>query len=695
MTGFDPYYKWLGIAPKDQPPHYYRLLAIDVFESDADVIAGAADRQMAYVRQCAGGEHADASQQLLSELAQARLCLLNGEKKQRYDAKLRAQLASGRTNESGAMASPAATPSPIRSRWPSRLPGGTRRSWIAGSVAVVVVALLLAWASSRPASISQRSVAGKAETSSPQNDVVDNSSFSEIAAESDVEPEPDLDDPPAKPKAAIERIDNNGLFENRIGMQLKRIAAGEFQMGTPPALSAETDERPRHTVRISRDFYLGVREVTKREYVAVMEGRNIEGLASSEYPVDQVTWYNAASFCEKLSTLAGGTYRLPTEAEWEYACRAGSETTWFFGERHEQLAEYAWTSRNSSKAPHPVARLKPNPLGLFDLCGNLAEWCQDWYGGDYYSSVETEFIDPQGPPVPGRGNVKVVRGGSWDEDPLRCRSGFRGTCSVSQVSPRIGFRVVREVESESGGIAAAMRSAPSPSAPTEDASTPSEPTQSPNTPEPGPDPSATTSAPSTKQPSAAPDADFVSLFDGYSLSGWSGRGYQVINGAIVHTHTERGAFLSTNKQFADFIFKCEVRVPPDGNNGIGFRAAPNADETHMMEIQIFDDTSLKHKNLKPIHRFGALLGVAAPRPGLMKPAGEWNDLEISCDGTIVTVMLNGTQALKVNLTTVVRAGKQARKNVLKFQQPRGHLVLMGFSGRVAFRNLKIKELPGK
>ena len=170
MTGFDPYYKWLGIAPKDQPPHYYRLLAIDVFESDADVIAGAADRQMAYVRQCAGGEHADASQQLLSELAQARLCLLNAEKKQRYDTKLRARLAPGHSNDrgpndSGAMGTPAAGQSQVQPHWLRRLPGGVRRSWIAASAAVIVAALLLAWASSRPAIVSKPAVAAKSEES--------------------------------------------------------------------------------------------------------------------------------------------------------------------------------------------------------------------------------------------------------------------------------------------------------------------------------------------------------------------------------------------------------------------------------------------------------------------------------------------------------------------------------------------------
>jgi formylglycine-generating enzyme required for sulfatase activity len=172
-----------------------------------------------------------------------------------------------------------------------------------------------------------------------------------------------------------------------------------------------------------------VHEVTQAQYEKVMgakpsyfHGDEIKG-SSSNHPVEQVSWEDAVEFCNKLSDLpeekaAGRVYRLPTEAQWEYACRAGSKTAYSFGESSKSLGNYAWFYENSNDQTHPVGQKKANAWGLYDMHGNVWEWCSDWYG-DYPKGA---LSDPTGPK---EGSFRVYRGGSWYDEAAYCRSVYR------------------------------------------------------------------------------------------------------------------------------------------------------------------------------------------------------------------------------------------------------------------------------
>jgi len=251
-----------------------------------------------------------------------------------------------------------------------------------------------------------------------------------------------------------------------IGMKLKLIPAGEFMMGSAKSpqeivqmfklserhVKSLKDEHPQHTVRITKPFYLGVYEVTQTEYEKVM-GKNpscfskggraadrVSGKDTSRHPVEYVSWEDAVEFCKKLSAKEGKTYRLPTEAEWEYACRAGTTTLYGFGDDPASLGEYAWYRENSGKKTHPVGKKKPNDWGLYDMHGNVWEWCQDRYGEDYYaeSSAESSTDDPPGPE---KGSSRVPRGGSWINVARLCHSAYRYGSPQDNRGSGKGFRV--------------------------------------------------------------------------------------------------------------------------------------------------------------------------------------------------------------------------------------------------------------
>jgi len=232
---------------------------------------------------------------------------------------------------------------------------------------------------------------------------------------------------------------------NSIGMKLVLIPNGTFQMGSPPSEEDRSSDERQHEVTISKDYYLGVTEVTQEQYEKVMgknpsefQGGKIKG-NSLNHPVELVSWEDAVEFCRKLSELpeekaAGRVYRLPTEAEWEYACRAGSKTVFHFGDDPGSLGDYAWFEENANSQTHPVGQKKPNPWGLYDMHGNVWEWCSDWYG-DYPKGAVT---DPGGP---NEGSRRVFRGGSWDYLAAHCRSALRGGFLPSIRFSSIGFRV--------------------------------------------------------------------------------------------------------------------------------------------------------------------------------------------------------------------------------------------------------------
>jgi len=228
------------------------------------------------------------------------------------------------------------------------------------------------------------------------------------------------------------------VITNSIGMKLSFIPAGEFMMGSPSSESQrESDESPQHRVKISKGFYMGIYEVTQAQYKAVMDG-NPSYFKGDNLPVEEVSWNDATEFCKKLSRKEGKTYRLPTEAEWEYACRAGSQTRFCFGDSDSGLDEYAWCGyKKSGKQTHLVGQKKPNAFGLYDMHGNVWEWCQDWYDENYYSN--SPGVDPEGPNT---GTARVLRGGSWYGYPRRCRSAVRSRNGPGYRYVDLGFRVV-------------------------------------------------------------------------------------------------------------------------------------------------------------------------------------------------------------------------------------------------------------
>jgi formylglycine-generating enzyme required for sulfatase activity len=278
---------------------------------------------------------------------------------------------------------------------------------------------------------------------------------------------------------------------NSIGMKLALIPPGEFEMGSAPieveSALAEgrqknpTDKRyfehvpteaPRHRVRINKAFYLGMYHVTQGEYKKVMgvnpsdftekqmdvsafkpplseldvknrraDVKNVAGTDDSRRPVETINWDDAVEFCRRLSAMpaerdAGRVYRLPSEAEWEYACRAGTTTRWYCGDDEAALADVAWFNKNAGGITHAVGKTKPNAWGLYDMHGNVWQWCADWFTADYYKG--SPLSDPTGPDV---GFGRVQRGGHWGSHTSACRSAHRNSLAATVRSRATGFRV--------------------------------------------------------------------------------------------------------------------------------------------------------------------------------------------------------------------------------------------------------------
>jgi len=255
-------------------------------------------------------------------------------------------------------------------------------------------------------------------------------------------------------------------WTNSIGIKLVRIEAGEFLMGTTkhhveqlmrlyPDSPRELfdDEQPAHLVRLSKAFCLGIHEVTQGQYQAVMGDNPSQFKGSDDLPVEKVSWLDAVKFCIKLSEreqqtpfyrtngtevtpVGGDGYRLPTEAEWEYACRAKNTTLYSFGNDAGKLDEHAWTVGNSESKTRPVGLKLPNAWGLYDMLGNVWEWCADGYDAKYYASSPSA-----GPPGAPRTPFRVFRGGSWSNVPRGCRLSRRGGHLPAGRQNYLGFRV--------------------------------------------------------------------------------------------------------------------------------------------------------------------------------------------------------------------------------------------------------------
>jgi len=226
---------------------------------------------------------------------------------------------------------------------------------------------------------------------------------------------------------------NRPWLVKSLKLELVPIKPGTFMMG---------EKGKKHKVRLTKPFWMGKYEVTQEQYEKIM-GNNPSNFKNSgkTAPVEVVSWNDAMEFCKKLTEKErkrlpkGYTFRLPTEAEWEYCCRAGTETTYSFGDSKGKLGDYGWIKDNSDGKTHPVGKKKPNPWGLYDMHGNVWEWCLDWYAVYHTETVS----DPKGP---GNGSYRVRRGGSWHYDAYYCRSAHRGNRTPTNASISVGFRVV-------------------------------------------------------------------------------------------------------------------------------------------------------------------------------------------------------------------------------------------------------------
>ena len=247
---------------------------------------------------------------------------------------------------------------------------------------------------------------------------------------------------------------NRAPLPNTIGMTLKPIHAGTFMMGSPAYEKQRNPDEQQHEVTISKMYYMQTTVVTQRQWKAVMDtkpwkdayGGKEFAKEGADYPAVYLSWDDAIAFCKILSAKEGKTYRLPTEAEWEYACRAGTETPWSFGNAADNaLGDYAWFGMNGwlslRRYAQKVGRKKPNAFGLYDMHGNVNEWCNDYHVNDYHKqSPET---DPQGPAI---GKHRVLRGGSWFDDSRYTRSASRGKAVPAGYSFNGGFRVVCQLD---------------------------------------------------------------------------------------------------------------------------------------------------------------------------------------------------------------------------------------------------------
>ena len=264
---------------------------------------------------------------------------------------------------------------------------------------------------------------------------------------------------PAKKNGGTQKVSvaaGKRLNLNSVGMEFILIPAGSFTMGSPKKEKRRSDREKQVRVTITRAFELGKTVVTQKQWAEVMgttpwdvEGFDEDGdevprtPEGDNYPAVSISWGDATKFCKKLTALerksrklsAKQKYRLPTEAEWEYACRAGTTTAYSFRDAESSLGDYAWYDNNSKENLHEVATKKPNPWGLFDMHGNVWEWCEDWYeeslsGGN----------DPKGPSA---GSYRVIRGGYWGFLASSCRSAYRTYRNPTGRYCSYGFRIVR------------------------------------------------------------------------------------------------------------------------------------------------------------------------------------------------------------------------------------------------------------
>ena len=509
QENFDPYHKWLGIPPEEQPANHYRLLGLQVFERDPEVILAAVMRQSAHLKTYQLGQHAALTQKLLTEVSAAKVCLLDPQRKATYDAQLRKELDARKTPappQSSRLPTAQPLPSDLARRVSSAPPAPVAEPTIDPGLENLFAefqqdarpsgskAKKQPPAPKRPAKSSPK-WSFKWPPKSPRNRwliaagaaglilagvifIIKDKYGKEIARVNgetvvvEPEPKPKPDTAPEPMKAPFDAKQAQagqdawakylGVLSvaqtNSIGMKLVLIPPGEFMMGSPKEVIEEElkahgddgwfqervpSEGPQHRVRITSPYWLGATDITQEEYQRVMGSDPNKFQGDAKKPVEQVSWDDAVEFCRKLSKLpaekaAKRRYSLPTEAQWEYACRAGTKTRLYSGDDDAGLVDVAWFSTNAGGQTHPVGQKKPNAWGLYDMHGNVWQWCQDWYDKDYYWYEKLAIDDPTGP---SGGSFRVLRGGTWDYNAGICRSAVRSYTTPEDRSNHTGFRV--------------------------------------------------------------------------------------------------------------------------------------------------------------------------------------------------------------------------------------------------------------
>ena len=236
-----------------------------------------------------------------------------------------------------------------------------------------------------------------------------------------------------------DKMEHPSPFEVRIfkGIEFVYIPPGTFMMGAKAdEVGRDLDQIPSHEVMITRGYWIGKYEVTQEQWMSVMDS-NPSHFRGDDRPVETVSWFTVQEFIKTLNEKSDGKYRLPTEAEWEFACRGGTTTLYCFGNDRSKVEEYSWFGRNDGET-HPVGQKRSNNWGIYDMHGNVWEWTQDWYQENYFSI--SPKIDPKGPSY---GTYKVRRGGSWRHFRNFCRSASRALRNPYDEYPFIGFRLAR------------------------------------------------------------------------------------------------------------------------------------------------------------------------------------------------------------------------------------------------------------
>jgi formylglycine-generating enzyme required for sulfatase activity/beta-lactamase regulating signal transducer with metallopeptidase domain len=244
------------------------------------------------------------------------------------------------------------------------------------------------------------------------------------------------------PAAAVDR--QAKTFTNTVRMKFVAIEPGEFIMGSPAGEKDRLGNETQHRVKLSRGFMMACTPVTQSQWKSVM-GSNPSYFQGDELPVETVGWSDAVAFCGKLGEKEGRKYRLPTEAEWEYACRAGTKTEYYTGDGETALKEAGWFAFNSGAKTHPVGQKKPNAWGLYDMHGNVWQWCSDYYG-DYPTG---DVVDPKGSAVGDKDASRVLRGGSFGHVPAGCRAAYRHRSGPEHQGKGTGFRVCLDTAQQS------------------------------------------------------------------------------------------------------------------------------------------------------------------------------------------------------------------------------------------------------